>query len=330
MSIFAIDLGFSNVKLAVGGNTDVESTYLMPAGVVPAGDRAQGITDKAATSGLSVLVDGEMYVAGIDHHETGRHPRILDADYPASVDYRALYYAGLATLNSDHVKTVVTGLPSYQAVDKKRVDALKNMLVGEHQVAKKRVITVDNAIVVAQPTGAYMDYYASAEDPEGVENSNVLIVDPGFFSVDWVLVSHGAIMEKSRESSKAAVSVILEDAVKLLGEDFGIKPRPIDLEKAIRGESTTIWLAGRKVDITDYLNQARHQSAEAVSRLIKMTLRENDCAPDIIVMAGGGAAYYADAIQAEFPNSLFVQPEAPVFANVRGYFLIGESAENNA
>lgn len=83
-------------------------------------------------------------------------------------------------------------------------------------------------MVVAQPIGGLLDYVNQVDDsPEEdriTDEHRILVVDPGFYSLDWVLVSNGQLQRQSSGTSLKASSVLLEQAGILIAEDHGSKP----------------------------------------------------------------------------------------------------------
>lgn len=55
-------------------------------------------------------------------------------------------------------------------------------------------MTVKSVVVVPQPAGAYMDIVSSTKDEgllEVLREGKTVVIDPGFFSVDWVALEEG-------------------------------------------------------------------------------------------------------------------------------------------
>jgi plasmid segregation protein ParM len=49
----------------------------------------------------------------------------------------------------------------------------------------------------------------------------VLVIDPGFFSVDWVLIAHRDLHRQSCGTRLNASSVVLEEAARRMAKDHG-------------------------------------------------------------------------------------------------------------
>jgi len=325
-SIIGLDIGYSNIKLVLGDENETPATKIYPAGAAPAEHIANSIIPGQQNTGIAVNVDSKKYIAGFQQSGTSQWTRVLDTNYSRTDDYKALFLASLLYSERDVIDMLVTGLPTYQCLDEKRVNEIKEMMLGEHQITNKRKVTVKNVSVYPQPVGAYIDSHTSSAEKTTLEKGKVLVIDPGFFSVDWVLINSGEIEMSSSSSSTQAVSIILDDTANVIFEDYGARPLIEDLEKSIRDQSFEILVLGKKVKITDYIDQASSRATSSVMREINNKLRQVDTKPDLILLAGGGAEMYKKAIEEAFKTSPVLIPEESVFANARGYWQLGRAA----
>ena len=216
MNILGIDIGYSNLKLAFGPKGESAKTHLRPAGAAPADRFGSRFDGKAQDEFLHVLVHGQEFVAGVSPDRAEMWTRSLHADYTASASYEALFHAGLLLSEMDRIEVLVTGLPVSQYLDEARRNALAEQMCGTHQVTPKRAVSVEKVKVIPQPIGGLLDYIAQ-EDAD-IEDARVLVVDPGFFSVDWVVIAHKDLHRQSSGTSLNASSVILEEASRLIAK----------------------------------------------------------------------------------------------------------------
>ena len=322
--VAALDVGYSNLKLLAGvpGETPVET--VLPAGAGPATAlplRPGG--GNPTLDGRRVDVDGVAWVAGVEPSRLRTLARELHPDYPATAEYRALVHAALLAAGQEHIDLLVTGQPVDQRRDPARRAALRERLTGSHLVAPGRQVTVAAVDVLAQPTGAYLDLAAAELSATQllVAESRVLVVDSGFFSVDWALFDEGDLRVANSGTSQAAMSVVLEAAGDLIRRDHGSGIGRDLLERALRGGAATVPLFGRPVELAPYLLAAAKQTTQAALTAVRQSLRDEQREVDLVLLAGGGAATYAEAARAAFPRALVVVPAKPVLANVRGYWL---------
>ncbi|TXF11183.1 ParM/StbA family protein [Pelomicrobium methylotrophicum] len=323
MNILGIDIGYSNLKLAFGPKGESPKTHLRPAGAAPADRFGFRFDGKAREDRLHVLVDGEEFIAGVSPDRAEMWSRSLHADYPSSASYKALFHAGLLLSEMDRIDMLVTGLPVSQYLDEARRTAVAGQMQGTHQVTPKRAVTVERVKVIPQPIGGLLDYIA--QENADIEDARVLVVDPGFFSVDWVVVAHQDIHRQSSGTSLNASSVVLEEASRLIASDHGSAVNTETLENAIRSGKPTVLVLGQRVEIAPYIGQAAKTVGPVVVESIQKSLRTEGAAPDVVVLVGGGADFFREAVQAAFPRLNVVTPKDPVYSNARGFWLMGAS-----
>jgi plasmid segregation protein ParM len=225
--------------------------------------------------------------------------RSLHADYPSSASYQALFHAGLLLSEVDHVDMLVTGLPVSQYLDEKRRHAIAEQMKGSHQVTPKRSISVDAVKVIPQPVGGFLDFIAGGD--ADVEGARVLVIDPGFFSVDWVVIADSDL---HRQSSNVSTE---------------------KLENAIRGGKAEVLVLGKRVDLGPYIEQASRKVAPVVVESIQKSLRKESESVDRVLLVGGGAPFFKEALSTAFAQLTVVTTKDPVFSNARGFWLMGAS-----
>lgn len=323
MNILGIDIGYSNLKLAYGVKGDAPKTQLRPAGAAPADRFGSRFDGKAQDDFLHVLVDGQEFIAGVSPDRAELWSRSLHADYPSSSSYRALFHAGLLLSEMERIDMLVTGLPVSQYLDEARRNTLAEQMRGTHQVTPKRSVTVDRVKVIPQPIGGLLDYIG--QENADIEDARVLVIDPGFFSVDWVVVAHQDLHKQSSGTSLNASSVVLEEASRLIAKDHGSTVNTEALENAIRSGKASVLVFGQRVEIGPYIEQAAQTVGPVVVESIQKSLRTESNSPDLVVLVGGGAVFFREAVQNAFPKLNVVTPKEPVYANSRGFWIMGSS-----
>jgi plasmid segregation protein ParM len=323
MTVLGIDIGYSNLKLACGDPGGEPRVLLRPAGAAPADRLGEKIASNGEEDFLRVLVNGEPFVAGLSPDRAELWSRELHEDYPSTASYRALFHAGLLLAELDQIDRVVTGLPVNQYLDPELRERLAGQMRGEHQITPRRKITVGEVKVVPQPVGGFVDYVWGLPDASEIEDSRVLVVDPGFFSVDWVLISNGELRRQSCGTSLEASSVILDEAVRLIAQDFGGNVGRERLEHTLRKGHAQVRLLGERVEVAPYLKKAADKVGPIVTTRLRESLRKENASADLVLLVGGGAGFFEEAIKDAFPQLKVSTPEAPVFANVRGFWRMG-------
>lgn len=326
MSTFlGLDIGYSNTIGTFGDGVGQPESFVRPSQAAP-------LASIPGDSGLragEVLVDvnGEPWVA---FAAPGRvqEGRELHEDYTSSEAYQALFKASLlhAAGSGDVIDVLVTGLPVTQARDESYVGALVETMTGTHRISTKREVTVKSVVVVAQPIGTLTDIYCTSDSADVVEESVSLVLDPGFFSVDWVLFDHRELVAQSSSSSVKAMSVLLQACNEEIGLEQGGIPGVEKIEHALQSGRSYILMFGRKVELDVYLKRAADRVIPAVLGEIKQSLRFlRGRAIDCVILGGGGASIYEEYARSEFPESLVIKPTNSVKSNANGFYIIAMS-----
>ena len=327
MNVVGIDVGYSNLKLAYGPADGALKTVIRPAGAAPKEHFGSRFDGRSQDDFLHVQVNGQEFVAGVSTDRAEMWERSLHADYAKTDSYKALFNAGLLLTEMKEIDLLVTGLPVSQFQDESLRADLEARFSGEHQVTKKRTVNVKKVKVVAQPIGGLLDYVNEVEEgPEDqriTDEHRILVVDPGFYSLDWVLVSNGQLQRQSSGTSIKASSVLLEQAGIFIAEEHGAKVSVETLENAIRSGKESILLMGERVELAPFLKKASETLSSVTATSIQKALRVESMSPDVIVLVGGGSSFFQQAIQEAFPLLKVVTPKNPVLSNARGFWLFG-------
>lgn len=324
-TILGLDIGYSNLKICHGdaSQTDQPQAILRPSGAAPS-DRFGGRFDgKAQEDFLRVLVGEEEFVAGVSPDRAEMWARSLHHDYPTTPSYQALFKAALLLAGEPQIDVLVTGLPVSQFYDQGRRAELVRRMEGVHQITPKIQVAVKQVRVIAQPVGGLLDFMAQTEDPVGMEEARILVIDPGFFSVDWVVCSQSELLRQSSGTSTKASSVVLEEAARLMASDYGTQLNTEILENAIRRGRETVMVFGQNVNIAEYVQKANCTVAPIVVETIKKALRDQSKEPDVVVMVGGGSVFFTEAVKAVFSRQRVMELKDPVFSNARGFWYMG-------
>ncbi|MBX3630288.1 MAG: ParM/StbA family protein [Nitrosomonas sp.] len=321
MNILGIDIGYSNLKLAYGIEDQPPQTCLRPAGAAPAKCFGTRIDGTAHEDFLYVDVDGQEFVAGVSPDRAELYSRSLHENYTSSDSYKALFHAGLLLTDMDKIDTLITGLPVSQYLNDKKRQQIQEQMQSTHRITATRQVTVNRVIVLPQPIGGYLDYISNGK--VDTEDARILVIDPGFFSVDWVVIANSVIQNQSSGTSLNASSVLLEETAKLIAGDYETSMNTESLENAVRKGKSTVMLLGKKVEIAPYLEKAGKAIGSIVAETIQKALRTESRMADIIVLVGGGAVFFQETIKNAFPRLSVTTPDEPVFSNARGFWLMG-------
>lgn len=322
--VVGLDIGYSNVK-RVDGYADEASPrqFISPAQAAPLGSLNGNAVLKEGEH--YVTLDGEPWAAFLSAGRAGVM-RELHADYPASKSYRALFNASISDACRDgrtEIDHLITGLPVSQMRNSQLVERLTAQLTGVHQVAPQREITVQKVTVLPQPVGTLNYIYSTYESPDDLDEGVILVLDPGFFSVDWVVFRRGDIVRDSSDSSMEAMSALLEAINLLIAQEFGGPgPGRDKIEIALQRGKPYIQLYGSKVDLQPFVDQAVMTVVPKALSNMKQQMRFLDGeAIDFVLIGGGGGTCYSAAAKEIFPLSKILAASEPVISNAFGYWL---------
>jgi plasmid segregation protein ParM len=326
MQVVGLDIGYSNLKLAFGRAGTKPEVRVLPAMAAPIEHVAVQLegASRASPSGIPVRLDGQAWVAGVRPTRISGWSRALHARYADSDAYRALVLAALTLVNAPRIDRLVTGLPVAQAVDLRQREALRARLLGRHSTGIG-VVEVAEVRVIAQPVGTFVDALVQGDDQliGVISEGTVLILDVGFFSVDWAVLVQGDLRRTATGTSLDAMSVVIETAAGLIGAEASGPPPVAVIERALAEGRMAILYQGRRVDLLPALQQASAQTARVALEALRQDLRREQTAVDRILVTGGGSAWFLPLVSELFDPVPVEMPGDPVTANARGYFVYG-------
>lgn len=326
MNIVGLDIGYSNLKVAYGAaNLSAPTTVLRPSGAAPADRFGKRLDGKLQDDFINVLVNGNEYVAGVSLDRAQVWNRSLHEEYASTESYMALFKAGLLLSGMRQIDVLVTGLPVSQFMEEKRKRSLEKMMQGSHLICPGVTVEVSSVKVVPQPIGGFVDFLLNTR--EDIEDANLLIIDPGFFSVDWVVISNNEIHNQSSGTSLNACSVMLEEVAKSISQRFETKINLESIENAIRKNKSAVLIMGQRVELSPFLKTAREKIGPAVSELVQQAVRNEGKDVDLVILVGGGANLYFDVARQAFPRQKVLISQDSVFANSRGFWFYGANGQ---
>lgn len=347
--ILAVDIGYSNLKVAkttadsesqlsdyIRGSKErrEEMDIQFDMSVMPVGalEKASLPDDAfgAGSKGINVLVDGEEWSAGIRVTTNSKIKRNLTPEYKRTKQWKALFNAALVKSNWNEIDLLVLGLPCDEVYGSSshEVEYLESFAVGDHDVSPGKTVTVKAVKVVAQPLGSIAGYFvadASAEErARMLEQSTTLVVDPGYYSCDIVVLHDGSIMKESAFSSQHAVREICQLTEQKIGKKFPKSPyQHGEVEEQIRKSAYTMPLGGTQYDFSDELITSCGKVASDAITQIESVLHSNNIHPRITMLTGGGANLFAPTFREKMHTDQVLVAKAPVVLNCFGYLYWG-------
>lgn len=333
-----IDVGYSGLKQTMGwlekGFSEAK-TLVRPVGAAPVVNCIEAGND-VQDERMPVQIDGQDWFACIDPSSIVKDQRELNYDYAQTNQYKAVFKAALMMAESDVIDVLVTGLPVSQAKDLEQVQALVEQMEGEHQVSKKRTITVKKVVVRPQPSAAFVrmvyEHSGDKDMSKMIKMGQTVVVDPGFFSVDWVTLKNGGLIKESSGTSIRAMYRVIDEAAQMLRAEYGAGANvKKSIETALREGETEILANGQFVNFMPHIEKAAEQISKVALADMKTDMALQDNVADILVLTGGGADLYKKAAREIFPGCKHVVTfKNPVTAIAEGYWLTaqGYAAKN--
>ncbi len=339
-SVRAIDVGYGNVKYSLHhrdmtgpvvcenfpSHSPIASDKALAAGVMKGRDtvaiKINGISYEVGKQvTLALAVDDKSVVLGKDFCQSDAYLARLRGAlfYMRGKDKDGINYT------PENIQLLVVGLPVSTYRDKDLVQKLKERVLGFHELPEERSVNVEKVIVLPQPMGAFFQHAISKDLLLTMRNQTNLIVDPGYYTFDWLFSAGMTPVDVRSDSANRGVSAILE----IMAHEV------IMQEKFDANESTLIRMLeahymtgvpfvpfGVNIDMPKYEAHAASVINDAVAA---MAHKVGDGA-DIhnILLAGGGAKFFKAALEKQFPRHKVLIMTEPVYSNVRGFHMAGE------
>ncbi|MBS0454072.1 MAG: hypothetical protein JSS14_22445 [Proteobacteria bacterium] len=353
--VAAIDLGYGLTKytrLARGEGRATGIEYdIFPSIALGVDRRRYELEERRSENVKVVTYNGESFVVGPDvmnrvasSSDFGRH---LDEKYYDSAPYHALMRGALSYIDEDHIDVLALGLPVSHFRDPAKPAALKASYTGEVSLDGERTITIGKVVVRPQPMGGFysLDRHIEginktiAKYPHSglkplrdwdhlVETMTIVTVDPGEYTLDWLLVNQGKPNTGvSGAAGDAGRHRVMTSVKEHLEAKIGRAIAPSNLQRLNNSLRTgaVFKLDGRAIDMADpeILDAARRAVRDPVGIMMNGIKGAWDYT-DMIVMVGGHPAHYAEEIASRMPDMPIYVPKHSVFSNVEGLQLIGE------
>lgn len=320
-----LDIGYSSVKIAYGDGTYPEQVQL-PVGAGPERLCGVGIDGSVARGhGHQVVIDGEPWVAGVDPSRLTQFVPCMDASYSSSSEYRALFYAALAEVGAPVVDFLVTGLPVTHFLDSAHRKRLEALMTGTHHIREGLTVEVGKAVVVPQPAGAFTALLLDRRVDQNVftvqPDASVLVVDPGHYSLDWVIFHRSFNMDSSGSTSIAGERIVRQ-AADLLSQRHGVRVPVQKLQEAVLHNAGPLVVGRHLIEFWPAMKEVARDSIRANLTALRGSVRQvtDTRGVDVVLVTGGGAKLFQDSLAEAFPEAHVIAMREPVTANARGFF----------
>lgn len=326
-----IDIGYGGLKIVGGtpGSGAVREAVL-PAGAGPLSSMPRRSDNSADLKGGEVVVlNGVEWAGGVDQLHIQNRSRMTHDDYPRTSEYEALYLASLARLKERRIESLVTGLPVsqfYAASGAGLIEYMRKKMLGKKLINADAIVEVGHVMVVPQPLGTFFGLASEAEYASLAKEDSLrtLVVDPGFFSVDWVMMAGKSVLHEHSGTSKKATSMILERAAAELTEELEREVSRDQLDAAMRRGLTSISVGFEKTaDFSSTLHRVAAGVVDGMVGELKTSLR-NAGPIDLLILTGGGSELYREGVSQAYAGITVATPSDVVLGNARGYCAIAK------
>ncbi|MBU6503751.1 MAG: hypothetical protein KGQ35_12920 [Burkholderiales bacterium] len=292
---------------------------------------------------MAVEIDGRHYYVGPESSLTDG-VRVLDPNFIERAEYRALlagalhYYMKATGHVTQSIDLMVLGLPVSSYFSKRA--ALKTAGSRIHHVpvpaplrqgaGGRDVIDMvaKKTIVVPQPFGGLR--YALNEDADAghdlfdANDEVFLVIDPGFNTFDWLLTRGMDPDLESSGSFAGGVSQIVRAVAHAAGMALGVGDLNfVTTERAMK--TGVLMHEGRRYDFAPFRSVGLAAAQRVVDEFL-LAFNMQGTGVRRIILTGGGAISYLEALRARLPGFDIQIDSASVMGNARGFYLIGKDA----
>ena len=335
--VFAVDVGYGNVKSVYRLPDNQLVTNIFPA-LAPTHSKST-ISNHAGGLGRNTIiikVDGARYEVGPDVRQVVTSTNTgadLTDDYSKSPNHAALLFGAIALSGADHIECLSIGLPIHiinQTFKGKNgagemvsvIKLLKEKFAGTHEINGKQV-TVDRVAVIPQPLGSLFWHSSLTRAAKNPGDYISLIIDVGYYSTDWVMAEGWNTLDERCGGVRGGASEIYGKIAKSISESEGETYTDIRrIDEALRNKSPLTFYS-KPIDLTKFLKEADGLIAEVIKGIKNSVQTTADVSE--IILTGGGATFYQDAIAKNFKNKLVLLEDA-CFTNVKGFLISGDGA----
>lgn len=211
--IRAIDLGYGQTKYTKGhmGSNGIPVGSFPSIAPVQQGNGTIdiGLGQKAHIH--TVTVNNIKYHVGKDTPTLidNRYSSPTHYDYTHTNEYLALNYGALLSMGVPVIDQLVVGLPVHLLNSRKK--EVEEALTGELALNNQTTVTIKSVKVVPQPMGGFFQYLHNHKllESDEIYSSRNLVIDPGYFTYDWIVTNGVSVNEKLSGAVDGGMSEIL-------------------------------------------------------------------------------------------------------------------------
>jgi len=348
----AIDVGYGATKFVTAprsNNGDLTCDFFPSVALPVTQSGLQSIGRQADV--YEVPVGDVNYLVGKEialRQDKSKFGREIGNNFSSTPGYQALTKGALRYIGLPHIDVLSLGLPVNLFLMQERVEELRNTYTGTIDLGQNHKVSVDRVMVYPQPMGGWLDSASNIRAlnevlkasggrefsgaDEFINENNVLVVDPGEYTLDWLVMRQGVVKEDSSGArTDSGRYRILQDVASALNNTERIdvpESRYEELDHAVNN-GKPFKLAGQLHDLTKYKTVVDNTVSEQLRRMIPV-LRGVEDTIDMIILVGGRSDLYIGELQKLFPNRPIYNPKNAIFSNVRGFQWSAEMFQKKA
>lgn len=328
LNVQALDVGYGFTKFTTGVDKKGEPIFKSFPSLVPRAPMNDMAGEHFMTRDtIRIEHGGTEWEVGPDCYDIAskNDVRALHDDFINTEQYKVLFKAALAYMDTTEIDLLVLGLPvSYMSKKEEAITFAK----GTHAVAGKEIVVKD-VIVVPQPLGALYNHAITSDQFERLLQTNSLIIDPGYHTFDF-LTTRGLQINPTRSGARPggmhsilkAIQNSINTKEGVVFDDLNLIDTHLDLAN-YRPDNTkrSLYIYGKEVPLEDHVKNTGPVISENINYLINTVQDTKDIAQ--IVVAGGPGKVFEKGLRKAFPHNDIMLIDDGIYTNCRGFFFWG-------
>lgn len=250
---------------------------------------------------------------------TGYSQKLLNSNYIYSDEYAILMKGALKLCNLKLIDILVLGVPVNKLEEGRKY--LESTWKGGITLDSVNQVHIERVIVVPQPLGGFAYHASQTGNINKLQTQRNLIIDPGYFTFDWLLVDQMKPMTGSG-SIESGISFFLKKIADQIGENTKNYTTLNKIDKFFL-DGAPFNYSGKAIDLEKYRPSADGILESAVQAMMSEVTDISNI--DNIIVIGGASHIYLPAIKKHLKREVQVA-KGKSFSNILGYFIIGQNA----
>lgn len=243
--------------------------------------------------------------------------------FPETPEYEALVLGAIAQMGATHIGHLVLGLPVHNM--QKYAQFLMLKFSNSTFMVCGRKVTINRVTVLPQPIGTLI--YISAKKNRALVPGEIrLIIDPGYYSTDWIVADGFKIHEKRSSGTVCGVSHLLTEACKHISAKLGLEFSGIERLGVALRDNTNLRVAKNELsnaELWSFINQ----SSNVINECLRVIESSVGSMMDIseVHITGGGGIFFSEICKNRYKDQSVELLDDSRFVNAMGFLFQGEN-----